>query len=230
MAKTNFILYKDFKQTLDILNDDQAGKLFKAVFEYVEDRTEPNFDYDGMLKVAFTILKTQLERDLVKYKQRVKRNQENGRKGGRPTNKEKETHSVIDNPHKPTGIKNNPTKAKKADSVSGSVSDSVRDSDKKDKKEKITLRNVTPFNNIELDELFNEFLMIRKKLKAVNSERAIQLQLNKLNKFDDSIKKQMLENAIANSWKSVYELKQNGYKKNNLPNDITAPEWLDDYL
>ena len=56
-------------------------------------------------------------RDLEKYDAKVIRNRENGSKGGRP--------SKEDNPQKPTGLNNNPLKAKKADSDSDS--DSVSD-------------------------------------------------------------------------------------------------------
>lgn len=62
-------------------------------------------------------------------------------------------------------------------------------------------------NNEELNELFNEFLIVRKKKKAVNSERAINMLLNKLNKYNDSEKKEMLERSIVNSWKDIYEIK-----------------------
>jgi len=71
------------------------------------------------------------------------------------------------------------------------------------------------YDSLEINELFVEFLDIRKKLKAVNTERAINIQMNKLNKFDDNIKKQMLENSISNSWKSVYELKGNTKNKDD---------------
>lgn len=129
MDKNNFLLYKDFKSTIDLLSDEQAGKLIKAVFSYVNGRVEPVFD-DGMILIAFNILKTQLERDLQKYKTIAKRNQINGAKGGRPKNNPDEENK----PKKPSGLNENPTKTqkpKKADSVRDSVSDS--DSDKKDK-------------------------------------------------------------------------------------------------
>jgi len=127
MDKNNFILYKDFKSTIDILSDEQAGKLIKAVFSYVNGRVNPNFD-DGMLIVAFNVLKAQLERDLIKYKKIVVRNQENGKKGGRPKNNPDEEHE----PKEPNGLNGNPknpSKPRKADrdSVSDSVSESVSD-------------------------------------------------------------------------------------------------------
>ena len=75
------------------------------------------------------------------------------------------------------------------------------------------------FENTNLNDLFYEFLEQRKKQKAVNSERAITLLLNKLNQFDDDTKKQMIEQSIENSWKGVFEIKQ---KKNK-----TIPKWFD---
>ena len=63
------------------------------------------------------------------------------------------------------------------------------------------------FENNELNEIFIEFLNIRKKLKAVNSERAINSLINKLSKYDDETKIKMIEQSIVSSWKDVYPLK-----------------------
>lgn len=64
------------------------------------------------------------------------------------------------------------------------------------------------FENEEVNNLFLEFLDIRKKIKAVNSDLAIKKLVNKLNKYEDNVKSKMLENSIVNSWKDVYELKE----------------------
>lgn len=64
------------------------------------------------------------------------------------------------------------------------------------------------FENQEVNDLFIEFLKIRKKVKAVNSDLAIKKLISKLNKYEDEIKIKMLENSIVNSWKDVYELKE----------------------
>lgn len=73
------------------------------------------------------------------------------------------------------------------------------------------------FNNKELNDLFLEFLDLRKKIKCKNTERAIKLLLNELNKYEDNIKIQMLNNSIMNSWKSVYPIKQ----------QKETPKWFD---
>lgn len=84
-----------------------------------------------------------------------------------------------------------------------------------EKKKKSAKAPIVYFSNENLNTLFNEFLEMRKKLKAVNSDRAIKMLINKLNKYDDNTKIKMLENSILNSWKDVYELKGVNNKPNN---------------
>ena len=64
------------------------------------------------------------------------------------------------------------------------------------------------FENEELNNTFLEFLEVRKKIKAVNSDRAITGLINKLSKYDDETKLKMIEQSIINSWKDIYELKK----------------------
>ena len=82
----------------------------------------------------------------------------------------------------------------------------------------------TYFANAELNSLFIEFLEVRKKLKAVNSERAINTLLNTLKEYNDDIKYKMIENSIVNSWKSIYPLKDNA--SNTYKRTETVPEWI----
>ena len=83
------------------------------------------------------------------------------------------------------------------------------------------------FDNDNLNSIFEEFIEVRKKLKAVNSDRAIKTLINKLNKYDDDTKYQMIENSIVNSWKDVYELKpqKQTFTKQPIREEI-VPSWL----
>lgn len=72
------------------------------------------------------------------------------------------------------------------------------------------------YDESNLNNIFIEFLELRKKLKAVNSDRAINTLLNILSKYDDDTKYKMIETSIVNSWKSVYPLKENQ----------KVPEWI----
>lgn len=69
------------------------------------------------------------------------------------------------------------------------------------------------FDKEELNEIFIEFLQLRKKLKAVNSDRAINSLLKKLDNYDDDTKYKMIEQSIVSSWKNVYEVKENKRKE-----------------
>jgi hypothetical protein len=117
--KKSFISYCDWGETFDELDDAQAGKLVKHLFNYVRDRKPES---DQITKLLFIPIKQTLKRDLTKYKTYVEKQRENGSKGGRPKNPKK--------PKEPTGYSGNPTEPKKADSVSDSVNvnDSVIDS------------------------------------------------------------------------------------------------------
>lgn len=59
---------------------------------------------------------------------------------------------------------------------------------------------------IDLD-LWNEFMAIRKKVKAVNSPRAIKMLINKLVKFAEHghDANELIKKSIVNSWKDIYE-------------------------
>ena len=125
----------------------------------------------------------------------VKRYQ-NGTKGGRPKTKTKPK----DNQNK--------TKPKANKNVN------VNNNKNVNKKEY--------FSDNEINELFYELLEIRKKKKAVNTDRALSTIINKLNKETLETQKQMLLNAIEGSWKTVYPLNNNFKSK-----DESVPEWFD---
>ena len=119
MKKKSFILYNDFQSTLDKLSDEQAGKLLKKIYSYVNNK---EYEVDMIIDLVFEPIKTQLKRDENKYHKIIERNRTNGKKGGRPKK----------NPENPVGnlvTQNNPDEPKKADSVSVSVSGSGSESE-----------------------------------------------------------------------------------------------------
>ncbi len=67
------------------------------------------------------------------------------------------------------------------------------------------------FESLKVNTIFNEFLDLRRKLKAVNTDRAITMLINKLNEYDEETQYEMIEQSIVNSWKGIFELKN---KKN----------------
>jgi len=138
-GKNSFTAYSDWIETFEALDDEQAGKLVKHIFRYVNDQDpEPP---DVLTKAVFASIKTTLKRDLEKWRSKVEINRENGAKGGRPKN-----------PKNPVGFYENPTKAKKGDSVRDR--DSV--SDKEVIKESIKKSRFAPPSLLEVQNYIEE--------------------------------------------------------------------------
>lgn len=62
----------------------------------------------------------------------------------------------------------------------------------------------TYFDDEELNDLFKDFLDMRKKKKVPNTDRSIKLLLNKLNKYSIEEQKDMIERSIISGWTSVF--------------------------
>jgi len=78
--KKSFVLYADSLDVVEMLTDEQAGILFKAIMRYKSGLDLP--DMDGMTKVAFVAIKTYLDRDAERYEQICEKRREAGKKGG----------------------------------------------------------------------------------------------------------------------------------------------------
>lgn len=97
--KRSFVLYGDMEQHISLLTDDQAGQLLKGLFSYSNTGETPTFQ-DGIVTMAFSFVRAQLDRDAAKYEETCRRRSEAGKQGGRP---------------KANGFSEKQTKAKKAD-------------------------------------------------------------------------------------------------------------------
>ena len=108
--KKSFILYCDIMHTIEHLTDETAGKLFKHILNYVNDK-DPVTD-DLTIKIAFEPIKQQLKRDLVKYEKFVEKQVINGKLGGRPKNpnvskKTQKTQTFLEKPKKAVNVNDN---------------------------------------------------------------------------------------------------------------------------
>lgn len=126
MAEHNsFLIYKDNAPLVESCTDEQAGKLFKALFAFACDGEDFITD-DRMLKGFFTVFRNSIQRDDRKYQERCRVNAENGKKGGRPKN-QTEPNASEGKQTVANGCDNNRLQAKKADSDSVTDSDSESD-------------------------------------------------------------------------------------------------------
>lgn len=89
--KKSFVLYHDTSEVLLEMTDEDAGKVIKDLIYYSIKSTGQNpkkakkpTGLIGLLEFVAHPFKAHIDRDLESWKQKATRNQENGKKGGRP--------------------------------------------------------------------------------------------------------------------------------------------------
>ena len=80
-----FYFWRGYYDAMEYLNDDEVGRLFRAICAYAFDGEEPDFDGERVLQVAWTMV-ADTARESVEM---GKRASEYGKQGGRPANDKK---------------------------------------------------------------------------------------------------------------------------------------------
>lgn len=92
--KRSFVMYLDYQEPVDLLSDEEAGRLLKALFAYVSD--EEQTQLDGAAAMAFTFIKAQLDRDSEKWEKSRQAKATAGRQGGVKSGASRRKHPVND--------------------------------------------------------------------------------------------------------------------------------------
>ena len=82
-----FYFWRGYYDAMNYLNDDEVGRLFRAICAYAFDGEEPDFGDERVLQVAWTMV-ADTARESVEM---GKRASEYGKQGGRPTSTTKTT-------------------------------------------------------------------------------------------------------------------------------------------
>ena len=106
--KRSFVLYYDYREHLQILTDEERGKLLMALMDYGV--TGEHQKLEGAALMAFSFITSQMDRDAERYAEKCKKRSEAGKQGGRPR-KAKDSEDGTD---KPIAQSNTQEKAKKA--------------------------------------------------------------------------------------------------------------------
>lgn len=168
--RKSFILHIDSLGILNELTDEQAGQLFRKIYEYHSKEkpktTEKTHSVNSVIELVFYPFKAQFERDFQEYKRVCDRNKFNGLKGGRPK-------------------KENPDKPKKPDNDNDNDNGNDSESDNDSKNKKYNFKKEMIKYGFE-KELVEDWLEVRKKKEATNTKTA-------LNGFVREIEKSMLD-------------------------------------
>lgn len=95
-------IYRDFIDVAKELDDGERGRLFLAIMQYANGEEVPPLK--GAEKIAFVVLRSQIDRDDAAHDEYIEKQRENGKRGGRP----KKDKPVNKNPKNPTLKKQNP--------------------------------------------------------------------------------------------------------------------------
>jgi len=107
--KNSFLLYLKSKEVFDMLSNEQAGELIKAIFEYEE--TGIFTSVDPVIKIAFIPIKQYLDVNTEKYERTVEKNRANIRKRWNKNNTN-ENESIPSDTKNTTGIDGIPSDTK----------------------------------------------------------------------------------------------------------------------
>ena len=100
--RDSFVLYAEYLENIELLSMEQRGVLITALMKYVSDQDPP--DMDSATKMAFSFIRSRIDKDQRKYEEVCSKRAEAGKMGGRPK--------------KPEGFSEKQTKAKKANGFS----------------------------------------------------------------------------------------------------------------
>lgn len=83
--KKSFLMYHNYQDHIEMLSDSEAGKLLKLLFEKAVMGADPDpGEIGGALGMCYSFISSQMDRDEAKYREKCRKNRENGMKGGRP--------------------------------------------------------------------------------------------------------------------------------------------------
>ena len=114
-------IYPDFINVVQELDNGARGRLLLAIMQYANGE-EPD-ELTGAERIAFIVLKGQIDRDADAYEANAKKQSENGKKGGRP----KKPTAFSENPKNPPVFSESHSKPKKPEKEKDKDKDKEKD-------------------------------------------------------------------------------------------------------
>lgn len=106
-TRNSFVMYTEYREHIKLLTDEDKGKLLSAIFDYAAGE-QP--DISGMVLMAFSFIRAQMDRDAASYEEKIAQRQNAGKRGGRPK-KEPSEEDESGKPEKANGFSDELKKA-----------------------------------------------------------------------------------------------------------------------
>lgn len=234
--KNSFLIYHEYKDILEDLTNEELGKLFRAIFDYEIDSIIPNFT--GLMKMAFTVIKGNLDRDRNKYDKRCESSSENGKKGGAPKgnqNARKQPKNNLKQPNQP----------KQADNDNETDTDNDNDNETDADTENGTSADLSEIEESETNADLFTYIQeaLGRTLNSIEYEVINEWQDNDLTRY--AVKESILNGArgiryiqtVLESWKAkgfktvqdvqAYQGKRRQALQNKNSIEREIPDWFD---
>lgn len=88
MDRKSFVIYCSWEDMLKVLTDEEKGRFLMALIDYEKNGVVPS--NDTKVEMAFGLIKSKLDEDILSYQLQCQVNLVNGKKGGRPPKKKTE--------------------------------------------------------------------------------------------------------------------------------------------
>ena len=80
--KDSFVLYTEYMAQIELLNMEQRGELLTSIMNHALGRASP--ELDAVTSMAFSFIRSRMDRDGERYEKTVEARKEAGKMGGRP--------------------------------------------------------------------------------------------------------------------------------------------------
>lgn len=204
-GKKSIVVYSDWDEYFNDLTDEEAGKLIKHFFAYVND--ENPILNDRVLEMAFKPIKNQLKRDLEKWEETKRKRSESGKAGGLRSGEVRKQNEA--NEANASTFKQNEANEAVNDNViicnsvldvndSVNVNENVILLKKETKTEKFVFKSEMIKYGFD-SKLVDEWLLIRKNKKATNTQTAFEQFIKEIETRHSNIN-EVLKIIVTNSW------------------------------
>lgn len=167
--KKSFLIYLDNQKQVNMLTDEQAGKLFKALFAFAKDGIETDFD-DGVIAMIFSFMSDSIKRDTEKYESICQKRAENIKK--RWNKKQDESNTNNTNVYNCNFCNTNHTHIDKdndMDKEKDIDNDNDMDKDMEKDKEKESLVTSTTLQTQQILNLYNQICVSLPKIRKLST-------------------------------------------------------------
>jgi hypothetical protein len=232
--KETFIIRTEWMDSILELQPEEQAEIFRNLFHF-HSGNENLINLNNLsVKLVWKLIAPNLQRNITAYDKRSLTSAENGRKGGRPSDKVPDNQETKPNSNNLNNLTQKPTLTKEPiESLSVSVSDSdsvsVSDSDNKEnapigfssfeEKPKTEIPEDFPFTGEYAKQAMIDYIKHRKQMKVKPYTKiGLEKAMKEWSTWGEAVFIEQVNQTIRNNWQGIFPPKSNTYGTNQTNN------------